>query len=862
MGTERGFPCPDEAADLAGFVRALRDVKVWGGNPSLEVLRRRTGVAASTLSDAFSVNRRRLPSLDLVRAVVLACGGDQYAIGRWEQSWRTLAERLHTAPAAPPNPDPAPQPAQPQDWTPRQLPPDVAGFSGRHEAMDVLTAIPGQAPATLITGTAGVGKTALALHWAHRIAGRYPDGQLYLDLRGHSGDPTIPPVEALSLLLQSLGVQAERIPADLSLQTGLYRSILAGRRVLVVLDNVVDTTHVRPLLPSGAGCHALITSRDALTGLVVREGAARVTLETLEATESVDLLATHLGTTRVAAEPEATAELAALCAHLPLALRIAAANLAARPRHTIAATVRELRGTDLLGRLQVVGDPESAVAAAFDISYRALPAEAQRLFRLLGLLPGPEASREAAAVLLGRDLDDPVPELDELVAAHLLAEPTPDRYRSHDLLSLYARRRAAGDPDTVREQALHRLVSWYLLSADAACETLAPGRSSRDRGELSPTGSPHRFTGPEEAGVWLDTELANLTAAVNHVADHGPRPFAWHLVHSLGVYFYTRSRSGVIHLSMARAALRAARAAEDPDGQGLCHMALGMANENLHDPAAAADEFAAAMEQFRLAGRTRGVTAASANLGDAYIRTGDITRALRLLQENRAGEEIRTAVDAVNLDNLATVQRIRGDHAEALRLDAACHAFGARTGDPLLVMTAEVSMAMTHLERGDTAAAERLLLSAQSAAEEVGSEAHLYDVLAGLTLLCARARRHPQAVRWAAALTALLDRGLTSYSGEDWAHVAIVESHLAAGRPEQALAIGVPALEAHERTGYRLLEMRLRHLLGQAHLTLGDTAAARTLLSAALLYATEQDLPDRTRIETLLETAAPDPRDT
>jgi len=846
---EEEFPLPAQATGLAGFVRALRDVKVWGGNPSLETLRRRTGVATSTLSDAFSQTRRRVPSLEIVRSIVIACGAQPVDVTAWERAWRALTEQLDAAmgPSAPELPSSA---AESHGWTPRQLPSDVVGFSGRQEALETLHALP-PVPATVITGTAGVGKTALAVHWAHRIADRFPDGQIYLDLRGHSGDPTITAGEAFPLLLQSLGVPVERIPADLQLQLGLYRSILSDRRVLVVLENVVDTAHVRSLLPSGAGCHALVTSRDALTGLVVREGAARVTLETLGADESIDLLTTHLGAARVAAEPGAAAELASLCAHLPLALRIVAANLAARPRHTIGDTVRELRATDLLGRLQVVGDPETAVAAAFDISYRALPAEAQRLFRLLGVVPGPEISREAAAVLLGRELTDSVPELDELTAAHLVAEEAPDRFRSHDLLSLYARSQAAGEPETVRAEALHRMLSWYVLSADDASRTVTPDRLLPDRPELKLTGRAHRFADAEDAADWIETELANFTAAVTHAAEHGPAPFAWHLVQSLTHFLYTRG-NGVSQLAITRSALRAAEAADDASGRGVCHLSLGLASINLRHLAVAADEYEAAVEQFERAGDRRGVAAATGNLGDVYIRTGDIGRAMKLFEGNRTAGPTSKWIEAVNEGNLAMVKRIRGEYAEARRLATACRSYAQQMGNMLLAATAEVELAMTHLELGDPAAAEPLLLTALDAAEDGGSEVDKYDALAGLVLVCARAGRHDEAAVWAAAQSDLLARGVGSYSGDDWGHAAIIEAHLAAGRPGQALAVGVPALTEHDNVGYRLTAMRLRVLLGQAHAMLGDSATARELWEGALPYATEQNLPDRVRVEKLL----------
>jgi tetratricopeptide (TPR) repeat protein len=858
LRTAGQFPSPDDVVDVADFVRALRALKVWAGDPSLEVLRRRTGVATSTLSDAFNPQRRRMPSLELVRALVRACGADGAQAAQWERAWRSLRERTDTAPPpAPPRQTQSSSPAAvltrpgQAEWIPRQLPPDVSGFIGRADALVALEGVPGHAPVTVLTGTAGVGKTALAVHWAHQIADRYPDGQLYLDLRGHAGDPAIHPAEALPLLLQSLDVPGERIPVDLQLQMGLYRSVLAGRRVLVVLDNVVDVAHVRPMLPSGPHCHALITSRDALTGLVVREGAARIILDTLPAEESVELLATHLGAGRVDEEPDAAAELASLCAHLPLALRIAAANLAVRPSQTIAGTVRELRGTDLLGRLHVVGDPESAVAAAFDVSYRSLPAEAQRLFRLLGLVPGPEVGRQATALLLDRDRADPVPELDELLAAHLMFETSPDRYRTHDLLSLYARRHAADEPAPVREAALHRLLSWYLLNTDAATRIILPGFSIEDRTDLELTGVAPDFAGADEALAWLATELPNLTKAATHAAEHGPAPFAWHLANGLAGFMHTR-RSGVEQLAIARAGLRAAEVADHPLGQAVCHLSMGMAAITLDDLRTAGDEFDSARGQFARIGHARGINTASNNLGDICIRLGDINRAVRHIEEALHGHSAMDATRVMHIGNLAMLHKIRGNTAEALRLDSECLAFAERTGAAHLIATVKMSLGMDHLDLDDPATAEALLLESHAAAEQLGSEVDVYDALAGLVLVYARTGRTGEAFTWITPLRELLERGQHSYAGDDWAHAAILEAHLAAGLLDEAVAIGAPALDRYDRAGHRLTAMRLRILLGQTHVALGDTEAARRHWQSALPYATEQNLPDRTRIEALL----------
>ncbi len=760
----RDFPVPDDAQDIAAFIRALRGVKLWAGDPSLEVLRRRTGVATSTLSDAFNPQRRRMPSRELVRAIVRACGADPAQAARWEEAWCQLRERVDTA---------SPAMAVAKDWLPRQLPPDVRGFVGRADELTALESMRGGASATVITGTAGVGKTALAVRWAYRIAGYYPDGQLYLDLRGHAGDPPITSSEALSLLLQSLDVPGERVPVDLHLQMGLYRSLLAGRRVLIVLDNVVDAAHVRPMLPSGPDSHALITSRDALTGLVVREGAARITLGTLTAAYSAELLATHLGADRVATEPEATAELADLCAHLPLALRITAANLAGRPGQTIAGAVRELGNADLLESLRVEGDPESAMAAAFDMSYRTLPAEGQRLFGLLGLVPGPEVTRDAAAVLLNREPTDPVPELDKLRSAHLLFESSPGRYGTHDLLALYARRRAPAEPD-----ALHRLMSWYLLNTDAATRTILPSFWIEDRADLALSGTAYEFTDAEQAGAWLTAELPNLIKAVTYAADHGPAPFAWHLAHGLRGFLHTRS-SGVEKLAIARAGLLAAQTTQDVLGQALCHMILAMVAVTMDDLHAAAEEFELARKQFTHIHHHRGAEAASNNLGDLWIRLGDIARAEGHFEETHTGA---AAVNPNRICNVAIVHRLRGNHGEALRLNSDCLTLAESTGATQLTAMAKTSMGMTYLALDDPMTAESLLREGYAAAVTVGSEADEYDASAGLILVCARTGRHDEAFTWVDALNDLIERGLYSCSGDDWAHAAIIEANLTSGQ--------------------------------------------------------------------------------
>ncbi len=294
--------------------------------------------------------------------------------------------------------------------TPAQLPPDVAGFTGRDDCLFALSSLlpsvdtedrARPAAIALLTGAAGVGKTALAVHWAHRVRDQFPDGQLYVNLRGYASARPVRPIEALAGFLYGLGVPAEQVPTDEAHATALYRSTVADKRMLIILDNAGHPDQVRPLLPGGGGCVVLVTSRDSLDGLVARDGARRLPLSVLGPDEAWALLAGVLGERRVTAEPDAAAELARLCAYLPLALRIATAKLTGYPRSTIADHAARLAGAGRLAALEIDGDDQAAVRAAFDLSCAALPAAARRLFRLIGLVPGPDVTAETAAALAG-----------------------------------------------------------------------------------------------------------------------------------------------------------------------------------------------------------------------------------------------------------------------------------------------------------------------------------------------------------------------------------------------------------------------------------------------------------------------------
>ena len=466
----------------------LRRVRRAHGMSQREAVRRLGLSAHSNLVD-YELGRR-IPPADIISACEALFALPSGHLERLRDA--ALVERADRTPVGPPPVSPARHPVPllpgraagrapapvrqpPGVARPMQLPAGVVGFTGRTRylgQLDTLLSGPDGRPdgtaagpvrIGAVTGTAGVGKTALALHWAHRVRGRFPDGQLYVDLHGCAATPPVRAADAVARCLRALGVPAADVPTDPEDAASLYRSLLADRRLLVMLDDASSPEQVRPLLPGIAGCLLLVTSRDRLDGLVARDGTERVTLDPLTVVESVTLLARILGAERVTAELTAAVELARVCARLPLALRIAAARLAGQPGRGIGCFVAELSTGDRLAALQVADDGPTALRAAFDLSYRTLPVEAQRLFRRLGLTPGPEVTPESAAALADTTVEQAGRTLDRLARAHLLAPHRPGRYLLHELLRLYAADRARDtDPAADRAAATARLHRWRL----------------------------------------------------------------------------------------------------------------------------------------------------------------------------------------------------------------------------------------------------------------------------------------------------------------------------------------------------------------------------------------------------------------
>lgn len=482
---------------------------------------------------------------------------------------------------------PTPEPVSTGPVVPAQLPADLPVFAGRRRELarlDTLLADAANSSAAVIAtvdGMAGMGKTALAVHWACQVAERFPDGQLYVNLRGFDpAGPAMTPGEALRRFLEALGVASQRIPDDLDAQASLYRSMLHGRRILVLLDNAYDMTQVRPLLPGSLGCLVIVTSRNRLLGLVSAHGARSVTLEALPVEEARETLAARLGAARFTAEPHALEEIIDRCSGLPLAIAVVAARAAVYDDFSLRDIASELR--DEATRLDALSADDAAanVRAAFSWSYERLSEPARRLFRLLSVHCGPDVSRNAIASVAGLPKAEMQQLLAELTGARLLTEHRPGRFVSHDLTRVYAAElTAAHDTPGDRHAALGRLLDYYLRTSHAAHLLLRPSF------EAPQPDAPRLGVAPEEpsdhrrAMAWFDAERQVLQAAVGHAAQHGFPRQAWQLALTLQ-QFYQRQGYWYEWAATMRAALAAALDAGDFAGQahvrrslaGACHL--------------------------------------------------------------------------------------------------------------------------------------------------------------------------------------------------------------------------------------------------------------------------------------------------
>jgi tetratricopeptide (TPR) repeat protein/transcriptional regulator with XRE-family HTH domain len=592
-----------------GFGALLRERRVAAGI-SQEQLAELAGLSIRTISN-LERDRVRRPHRDSIALLATA-------LGLTPADRDELARAGHQLPVRP-----DPDVLEASTPVPRQLPPAVTHFVGRRDVLNALTRIADDAAprrgAVLISaigGLAGVGKTALAVHWAHQMAERFPDGQLYVNLRGFGpAGPAMTPDEAIRGFLDALGVPAAQLPAGLDARVARYRSMLSGRRMLVVLDNAADDAQVRPLLPGEPGCLVIATSRSQLVGLAASTGARLLALDLLTDTEARQLLAARLGSERVEAEPEAVAEIVGLCGRLPLALAITASRAACRPHVLLAALAAEFR--DVRDRLDALdtGDPATSARTVFSWSSRQLTTSAARMFRLLGLHPGPDISAPAAACLAGTSLVQARRDLTELARAHLVTEHAAGRHAMHDLLRAYAAEEArTSDREEARLAATGRVLDYYLHTAHGAALLLNPTREPLTLVPARPGVAPERLAGHQRAMAWFEAEHRALLAAVTLAAESGFDACAWQLPWTMANFL---DRRGLWHdwAAIERTGLAAAIRLDDTAGQAETRSLLAHSCAKLADYDQARAELAECLRLHRQLGDPAGEARARLTLG-------------------------------------------------------------------------------------------------------------------------------------------------------------------------------------------------------------------------------------------------------
>jgi DNA-binding SARP family transcriptional activator len=773
---------------------------------------------------------------------------------------------------------------------PRQLPAAVRHFTGRVLEMDELLGLPQMIPAggaamvSSIDGMAGVGKTTLAVTAAHRLAERFPDGQLFMDLHGYTaGHEPRDPGAALSGLLRALGVAQRQIPGDLEERAALYRARLAGTATLLILDNAASEAQVRPLLPGTAGCLVLVTSRRRLKGLT---DAQPLSLDVLPRADAVELLATIAGRQRAAADDPALTEIAELCGRLPLAVRMAAALLRHRPGWPPAYLAGLL--SDRLRRLRALSDGETELDAVFDLSYRSLSPAQQDLFRRLGLIPGPDTDAYAAAALADADPPAAAGLLEELTDHNLLVQHLPGRYLLHDLLRLHAASLAAGDPPGPRDAALDRLRDHYQRTAGRAEARIAPYAG------LTPPAGPDPGSDPDlpshdAALAWLRAERANILACLREAAHAGRDARAVALTRGLATLLRTDGPWAEAMTLHAGAAAAAGRLGDRPGGAGAL-TSLGAVRRLAGDFPAAARDLRQALDTFRALGDRRGAAAALTELGTVQELTGEHAGAARHLRQaletfralgdrrgqatalTSSGEVLRMACDfpaamchleeALGLYHelgdqagqtdalirLGDVRRITGDYAGAVRDQETAARISRILGDRQGQANALTALGDARRLRGEYSQAARDLHQAVRLYRDLGSRngrAAAQTVLGAVQLAAGDAPAAAQSL--AEALGAF--RAAGAHGNQAWAlnHYAAVD--VATGDRAGALARYGSALRLARQVQQPDEEAVALEGIGECRLAAGEADAGAAHLELALdIFRRLSAKPDTERI--------------
>jgi DNA-binding SARP family transcriptional activator/Tfp pilus assembly protein PilF len=779
---------------------------------------------------------------------------------------RELHQRILTADPALEVPEAArPTAADPAPVVPRELPGAIRHFTGRANELAALSGLLDQQagedapPAVVISaigGTAGVGKTALAVQWAHQVADRFPDGQLYVNLRGYDPGQRMTAADALAGFLRALGVPGPDIPAEEDERAGRYRSLLAGKRMLVVLDNAGDVGQVRPLLPGTPGCVVLVTSRDALAGLIARDGAARLELDLLQLADAVSLLRALIGN-RVDADPQAAAALATRCCRLPLALRVAAELAAARPQIPLAGLADELADQQQrLDVLDVGGDPRTAVRAVFSWSYRHLDPDAARAFRLAALHPGTDFDACAVAALTGTATGQGRRLVEVLARAHLVQAAGPGRYGLHDLLRAYAAEQAhAIDSEQERHAALTGLFDYYSRAAAAAMDALHPAEKHRRPQPPAPALPVPPPPAPAAARDWLDAERASLMAVTAYAADHGWPRHAVTLAGILSRHLRVDGHSPDAQTVFA-AALRAAQQTGDLAGQAQSLRDLGIVDTWQDHHPQAIGKLRSALDLYRQIGDRSGQAQTLHDLGILDWRQGRTEEAVGHYRQALAlardiGDRLGEGRTLNNLGNIATRQ---GNHEQAAGHYWESLAIFREIGDRNAEAAALDNLGELLCRQGHYQQAEDHLGQALPIFRELGNRHGEADVLQNLGYACRGQGRFQQAAGFCQQALAIFGE-VGDRSGEAEALNSLGEALSGAGLPGQARAHHHDALTLARQIGARYEQARAHNGLATTYGATGDHGRARRHWQQALTLYTELGAPEASQVRAQLTAA-------
>ena len=757
----------------------------------------------------------------------------------------------------------AARPASGRSEVPRQLPGPVRQFVGRDTELAALAQVLEQAahaaPAVVISaigGTAGVGKTTLAVHWAHQVADRFPDGQLYANLRGYDPGQPVTAADALAGFLRALGVGGQDIPVDEDERAARYRSLLAGQKMLIVLDNARDVAQVRPLLPGSPGCAVLVTSRDALAGLVARDGATRLALDLLPLQDAIDLLRQLIGG-RADADPPAVEELAAQCCRLPLALRVAAEFAAARPGAPLQDLVAEL--SDQRRRLNLLdagGDPRTAVRAVFSWSYNHLDAGAARAFRLAGLHPGPDFDRYALAAITGTTADQAQYVLDVLARAHLIQSAAAGRHAMHDLLRAYARELASStDGEQEEHAALTRLLDHCLHTASVAIETIFPEERHKRPSNQPPATPGPSLADPSQALGWLDAERATLVAVIAHAAGHGWASHATRIAAVLYRYLDTGGHYPEA-IRINGHAYSAALDAGDSAAEVSALNSLGTTYWRQGHYRQATDHLEKALARCLLTGDLAGQASALNNLGlidfaqSSYQRAaGRYRQALLAHREtgNRTGQ-------AAALNGLGNAEEHQGHYQQARKYQSEALALSREAGYRVAEAWALNDLGVLDRHEGCYEQAAENHQQALDIFREIGDRVGEAYVLTTLGLISQHQGRYQQAAENHQQALELFQK-IGERAGEAGALNGLGEVFLADGRPGDARAQHAAALSLASHIDHKYEQARAHNGLGDAYHATGELGEARPHWQQALTLYTQLGAPEADEIRARLAAA-------